>query len=85
VGPYCPLRSSPIHRIGERGVVEGVVVIDLEVIKKNLEGLTMNVPDAMVDELPKHYQRDIVGVSTSIGSLLHKVAWEVTCYSEQHP
>jgi hypothetical protein len=57
VGPYHPPGSSPIHRQGERGVVARAVVTDLEVIEHNLEGLTMNVPDATVDELPRNYQR----------------------------
>jgi hypothetical protein len=85
VGPYRPPGSSPIQRRGERGVVAGVAVMDLEAIEQNLEGLTMNVPDATVDELPRHYQRHTVGVSASIGRLLHKVARAVVCYSEQHP
>jgi hypothetical protein len=77
--------SYPIQRHCERGVVAGVVVIDLEAIKQNLEGLTMHVPDATVDELHRHYQCHIVGVSTSISRLLCRVAWEVTCYREKHP
>jgi hypothetical protein len=45
----------------------------------------MNIPDAMVDELPRHYQRHTVGVSASIGRLLCRVAREVVCYNEKHP
>jgi hypothetical protein len=86
VGPYRPPGSSPIQRRGERGVVVGRgVVEDLEEIEQNLEGLTMNIPDATVDELPRHYQCHTVGVSTSIGRLLRRVAWEVVCYNEKHP
>ena len=48
--------------------------MDLEAIEQNLEGLTMNIPDATVDELPRHYQCHTVGVSASIGRLLRKVA-----------
>jgi hypothetical protein len=59
--------------------------VDLEVIEKNLEGLTMNIHDVMVDELPRHYQCHTVGVSASIGRLLYKVAHAVVCYSKQHP
>ena len=85
MGHYRPLGSSPIHRQGERGVVAGVAVADLEVIEQNLEGLIMHVPDAIVDELHGHYQRHTMGVSASIDPLLRKVAREVTCYSEKHP
>jgi hypothetical protein len=69
----------------EIGVVPGAYVADLEVIGQNLKGLTMCVLDATMDELPRHYQRHIVGVFTSINRLLHRVVRGVTCYSEQHP
>jgi hypothetical protein len=65
--------------------VEGVVAIDLEVIEKSLEGLTVNIPDATMDELPLHYQRHTIGVSTSIGRLLHIGAREVVFYNVKHP
>jgi hypothetical protein len=45
----------------------------------------MNIHDAMVDELPRHYQRHTIGISTSIGRLLHRVARAIVCYREQHP
>jgi hypothetical protein len=87
VAPFRPPGSSPIQRRGEIGAVvgRGVAAEDLEEIEHNLEGLTMNIPDITVDELPRRYQCHTVGVSTSIGRLLHRVAWEVVCYSEQHP
>jgi len=85
VAPYRPPGSSPIQKRGDRGVVVGVVIVDLEAIEHNLEGLTMNIPDIMVDELPHRYQHHTVGISTSIGQLLHRVAWAVVCYNEQHP
>jgi hypothetical protein len=85
VGPYRPPGSSPIQRRGERDDVAGVVVADYETIEKNLEGLTMNIPDASIDDIPRHYQCHTVGVSASIGRLLRRVARAVACYSEQHP
>jgi hypothetical protein len=45
----------------------------------------MNIPDATVDELPRHCQHHIVGVSASIGQVLRRVAWIVVCYNEQYP
>jgi hypothetical protein len=42
----------------------------------------MNIPDASIDDILRHYQCHIEGVSTSIGRLLRRVAQEVTCYSE---
>jgi hypothetical protein len=85
VGPYRPPSSSPIQRRGERDVIVGVVVADFETIEKNMDGLTMNIPDVSIDDVPRHYQIHIVGVSTSIHRLLRKVARAIVCYSEQHP
>jgi hypothetical protein len=59
--------------------------VDLKVIEQNLEGLAMNIPDATMDELPRNYQCHTIGVSASIGRLLHRVAGVVVCYNEQHP
>jgi hypothetical protein len=74
VGPYRPPGSSPIQRRGERDVVGVVATVDYETIEKNLEGLTMNIPDASIDDILRHYQRHTVGVSASIGRLLRRVA-----------
>jgi hypothetical protein len=87
VAPYRPPGSSSIHRHGEIGAVagRGVAPEDLEEIEKNLEGLTMNIPNITVDELPRCYQCHTVGVLASIGLQLHFVAWEVIFYSDNHP
>jgi hypothetical protein len=79
VVPFRPPGSSPIQRHGEIGAVvgRGVATEDIEEIEHNLEGLTMNIPDITVDELPRCYQCHTVGMSASIGRLLHHVAWEV--------
>jgi hypothetical protein len=45
----------------------------------------MNILDASIDDIPRHYQRHTVGVSASIDRLLRRVAWAVACYSKQHP
>jgi hypothetical protein len=65
--------------------VVGVAIADMEVIEKNLEGLAVNIPDAMVDELPRHYQHNTVGISTCIGRLLCRVEKTVVFYNEQYP
>jgi hypothetical protein len=64
-----PPRSSPIQIHGDIGAVvgRGVAVGDIEDIKYNLEGFTIKIHDITVDELPRHYQRHTVGMSTSIG------------------
>jgi hypothetical protein len=85
VGPHRPPGSSPIQRRGERVEVAGLAIADYEAIEQNLEGLTMDVPDASIDDISRCYQCHTVGVSASIGRLLRRVAWAVACYSEQHP
>jgi hypothetical protein len=77
--------SSPIQRRGERADVAGVVVVDYEILEQNLEGLTMNILDASIDDILRHYQCHTVGMSASIGRLLRKLARAVACYSEHHP
>jgi hypothetical protein len=44
----------------------------------------MNILYASIDDVPRHYQRHTVGVSTSIGRLLRKLSWAVACYNEKH-
>ena len=87
MAPFRPPGSSPIHRCGDIGVVVGwgVETKDLEEIEQNLEGLTMDIPDITVDDLPWHYQHHTIGFLTSIGRLLHRVAWAGVCYHEKHP
>jgi hypothetical protein len=87
VAPYRPLGSSPIQRQGEVGFVtgRGFVAEDLEEIEQNLDGLTMNIHDITVDELPLRYQCHTIGVSTSIGRLIRRVEREIVCYKEHHP
>jgi hypothetical protein len=45
----------------------------------------MNILDASIDDISRHYQRHTMGMSASIDLLLHRVAWIVICYSEKHP
>jgi hypothetical protein len=85
VGPYPPSGSSPIQRLRVRVSIAGVAAADVEAVEQNLEGLSIHVPNATVDEIPRHYQCHIVDVSASIGLLLCRVAHEVDCYGKQHP
>ena len=64
---------------------QGEEVDAIKEIEHNLEGLTMDIPDITVDELPRCYQRHTVGISASIGRMFHHVAWEMVCYHEEHP
>ena len=84
VGPHLPIGTYPIHRWGEEVEVVELAATDYETIKQNLEGLTANVSDVSIDEIPRHYQCHTVGISSSLSWLLCRVAWEVMCYREQH-
>jgi hypothetical protein len=59
-------------------------VEDYEAVEKNLEGLTVDISDITIGEIPRRYQRHTVGVSESINRLLRRVARVVVCYREHH-
>ena len=54
-------------------------------VEQNLEGLTADIPDMTLEEVPRRDQRHTVGVSTSMSRLLCRVARAVVCYHERHP
>ena len=54
-------------------------------MEQNLEGLMADVPDMTLEEIPRRNQHHTVGVSASMGRLLHKVASTLVCYREHHP
>jgi hypothetical protein len=60
-------------------------VEDYEAVVKNSEGLTAEILDMPIGEIPWRYQRHTMGVSESIGFLLRRVARAVVCYRERHP
>jgi hypothetical protein len=55
------------------------------VVEQNLEGLTADIPDMTLEEVPRRDHRHTVGVSASMSRLLHRVARAVLCYHERHP
>jgi hypothetical protein len=85
VGPYRPPGTSPIQRRGEAAPVARWDAEDYEAVEQNLEGLTADVPDIAIGEIPRRYQRHTVGVSESLSRLLRRVARAVVCYRERHP
>jgi hypothetical protein len=85
VGMYRPAGSSPIQRRGEAAAVVPQYAEDYMVVEQNLEGLTADIPDMTLEEIPRRDQRHTVGVSAAMGRLLHRVAREVVCYHERHP
>jgi hypothetical protein len=60
-------------------------VKDYQVVEQNLEGLTADIPDMPLEEVPRRDQRHTVGVSGSMSRLLRRVARKVVCYREHHP
>ena len=62
--------GEPPHWIGE--------------LEENLERLTLDIPEADIDDLPTRYQRSIVGVSGRFSRLLRRVAQAVMCYHKHH-
>ena len=53
-------------------------------LEENLERLTLDIPDADIDELLMRYQRSAVGVLGRFSRLLRRVARAVMCYHEHH-
>ena len=51
VGPYQPLGTSPIQWRGEVLTVPQYAE-DYQVVEKNLEGLTIYIPDIPLEEVP---------------------------------
>jgi hypothetical protein len=84
VGPYRPPGTSPIQRRGEVATAPQYAE-DYQVVEQNLEGLTADIPDMTLEEVPRRDQRHTVGVSASMSRLLHRVARAVVCYRERHP
>jgi hypothetical protein len=57
---------SPIQWQGEVALVVRWDAEDYEAVEQNLEGLTMNILDMAIGEIPRHYQCHTMGVSESI-------------------
>jgi hypothetical protein len=52
VGPYRPLGTSPIQRRGEVAPVPQWDVEDYQAVEQNLEGLTADILDMPLGEVP---------------------------------
>ena len=53
VGPYRPLGTSPIQRRGEAALVARWDAKDYEAVEQKLEGLTVDVSDIAIGEIPR--------------------------------
>jgi hypothetical protein len=84
VGPYRPPGTSPIQR-QEEVVVAPQYAEDYQVVEQNLEGLTADILDMPLEEVPRHDHHHTIGELGSMSRLLCTIAWEVMCYRERHP
>ena len=70
------------RRVGARFVQQGDDVTGE--LEDKLERLTLDIPDASIDDLPLRYQRPTAGVPIRFSRLLRRVARAVMCYHEHH-
>ena len=73
VGAARPRGASPLNRrFGARFMPQGDDIT--EEMEENLERLTLDIPDADIDDLSTRYQRSMAGVPGRFSRLLHRVA-----------
>ena len=65
MGPYRPPGTSPIQREGEVAATPQYVE-DYQVVEQNLEGLTADIPNMPLEEVPRRDQHHTVGVLGSM-------------------
>ena len=83
VGAVRPGGASPLDRqAGARFVPQGDDITGE--LEENLERLTLDIPDADIDDLPMRYQRSTARVPGRFNRLLRRVARAVMCYHEHH-
>ena len=83
VGAARPGGASPLdRRAGAHFVPYGDDITGE--MEENLERLTLDIPDADIDDLPTRYQRSMAGVPGRFSRLLRRVDRVVMCYHEHH-
>ena len=83
VGEAWPGGGSPLDRwAGARFVPQGDDVT--EELEENLERLTLDIPDASIDDLPLRYERPTARVPGRFSRLLCRVSRVVMCYHKHH-
>ena len=83
VGAMRPGGASPLDRRVEACFVPQGDDITGE-LEENLERLTLDIPDAAIDDLLMRYQRSIAGVPGRFSRLLRRVARVVMCYHQHY-
>jgi len=84
VGPRRPQGSSPLLRRGEVGAIIPAQAMEasreLEDVETCLEGLTGDLSDLELEDVPQALQRHTIGVPARFRRFLRKVARAVACY-----
>ena len=57
---------------------------ELTELEENLDRMTLDILDATIDDLPRRFQKHIVGVSGRFSRFLRRVARAIMCYHEHH-
>ena len=83
VGAARPGGAPPLDRRVEAHFMPQAYDITRE-MEENLERLTLDIPDANIDDLPTRYQRSMAGVPGRFNRLLRRVARAVMCYHEHN-
>ena len=70
------------RRVGSSFVLHGDDVTGE--LEENLERLTLDIPDASIDDLPLRYQRPTTRVMGRFSRLLRRISQAMMCYHEHH-
>ena len=83
VGAARPRGASPLDRRAKSRFVPQGDDITGE-MEENLERLTLDIPDADIDDLLNRYKRSTAGVPGRFRRLLRRVAQAMMCYHKHH-
>ena len=83
VGAARPRGASPLDSQARACFVPQGDDVTRE-LEENLERLTLDIPDALIDDLPLRYQRPTTRVLGRFSRLIHRVSQAVMCYHEHH-
>ena len=91
VGPVRPAVRPGVPAAAPAGEAPGRAILrDLDLaetlaaVQEQVEGLTFEIPDVRIDELPLRLQRHTAGVPRRWSRPLRMIAQAVACYHEHH-
>ena len=83
IGAARPRGASPLDRRARAYFVSQGDDVSEE-LEEHLERLTLDIPNASIDDLPLRYQRPTMGVPGRFSRLLCRVAQAMMCSHEHH-